>query len=114
MEDLTKKMCVACEGGTTPFSIIEANVLLKQVPGWSLLSDNVHIARLFTFDDFKKAVKFVNDIAELAEREGHHPDILVHAYKNVTVTLTTHAIRGLSENDFIMAAKINQCVVGSE
>lgn len=105
--DLTKKHCVPCEGGTPPLADEKENELIKQTPGWILLRDGTHkITRGFKFGDFKKAMEFVNKIADLAESEGHHPDIKI-VYSKVQLDLFTHAVRGLSENDFIMAAKIN-------
>ena len=83
------------------------NEMSKQISDWVLLQDGTHkITRQFKFDDFKEAMKFVNKVAELAESEGHHPDIKI-VYNKVQLDLFTHAVGGLSENDFIMAAKIN-------
>lgn len=84
----------------------EAEKYLPEVYGWELSRDAKSISRKFTFENFKQAVAFVNKVADLAEEEDHHPDVLIN-YKRVTFTLTTHAIGGLSENDFILAAKIN-------
>lgn len=108
MNDLTKKHCVPCEGGTPPLTGEKEDELIKQTPDWLLLRDGTHkITKQFKFEDFKKAMKFVNKIAELAQNEGHHPDIKI-AYNKVSLNLFTHAVGGLSENDFIMASKINQ------
>ena len=105
--DLTKKHCVPCEGGTPPLTNEKEDGLIKQTPNWLLLRDGTHrIRRMFTFKDFKKAMDFVNKIADLAESEGHHPDIKI-VYNKVQLDLFTHAVGGLSENDFIMASKIN-------
>ena len=106
MEDLTKKKCIPCEGGTPPFTEEEAKKYLRQVRGWELEGNK--IKREFKFKNFVQAIKYVNRIAELAEREQHHPDILVYSWNKVRLTSYTHAIGGLSENDFILAAKINQ------
>lgn len=84
----------------------ESAKLLTAVPGWSIAEDGLSIHRLFTFKDFKEALAFTNQIGALAEDEGHHPDIEL-AWGKVAVTLSTHAIGGLSENDFILAAKIS-------
>lgn len=89
-----------------PLNKIEAEVLLKQVPGWSLNEDTAHISREYTFKDFKKALAFVNGVGAIAEEEGHHPDVAL-SWGRVEIRLTTHAIKGLSENDFILAAKID-------
>lgn len=79
---------------------------MKHVPGWMLRDDGKEISREFTFKDFKEAMAFVNEVAEIAEREGHHPDIHVR-WNKVRLDLSTHAIGGLSTNDFIVAAKVN-------
>ena len=104
MTDLTRRYCVACEAGTPPMSVDEAQALMEQIPGWEL-TDN-RLTRRFKFRDFKEAMAFVNRVADLAEAEGHHPDINI-SWNRVRLDLTTHAIKGLSENDFIMAARIN-------
>lgn len=106
--DLTKKHCVPCEGGIQPLSQSEENSFIKSTPSWILIRDGVHkLTRQFKFKDFKQTMFFVNKIAKLAESEGHHPDIKI-VYNKVSLDLFTHAVEGLSENDFIMAAKINQ------
>lgn len=87
----------------------EAEKYLPEVPNWQLSEDAKSISRKFTFENFREAIKFVSQVADLAEEEDHHPDILIN-YKRITFTLTTHAIGGLSENDFIMAAKISKLV----
>ena len=108
MNDLTKRHCVPCEGGTPPLSNEKEDEMIRQANGWILLRDGTHkIRRQFKFKDFKSAMKFVNKVAELAESEGHHPDIKI-VYNKVNLNLFTHAVGGLSDNDFIMAAKINQ------
>jgi len=101
---LRDKRCVPCEGGVLPLSKREAKRLLAQLPGWSLRKDRLR--RQLRFVDFVSAMAFVAKIAELAEAEGHHPDFCVH-YNRVDVTLWTHAAGGLTENDFILAAKID-------
>lgn len=105
---LSDKKCVACEGGIPPLTKDEVKAMRDEVKEWNVASDNLSINREFTFKDFKEALTFVNSVGALAEEEGHHPDINLHAYKNVLVTLSTHAIQGLSENDFILAAKIDR------
>jgi 4a-hydroxytetrahydrobiopterin dehydratase len=99
--------CVPCEGGVDPIDREGAQKYLPDVPGWNLSLDSKMITKEFKFKDFIGAINFVNNIAELAESEGHHPDIKIN-YSKVTLDLWTHAIGGLSENDFIMAAKINE------
>ena len=108
MKKLTEQKCEACEGGVIPLNKREADVLLKQVPEWEVTTDVKRINRHFIFKNFQEALDFVNKVGELAESEGHHPDIHLTNYKNVTINLTTHAIGGLSNNDFILAAKINE------
>ena len=106
MDDLTKKHCVPCEGGIAPFSPSQIKDYLKEVPEWTVF-DNSKIKREFKFKDFKEAMNFISKVADLAEAEGHHPDIHIF-YNKVSLELSTHAIGGLSENDFILAAKIDQ------
>lgn len=105
--DLTSKKCVACEGGIPPLNKKEAAALLQQTPGWHMSDDGKTISRDFRFKDFVAAMKFINDVAALSESEGHHPDIHI-SYNKVRLDLSTHAIGGLSENDFIVAAKVDQ------
>lgn len=104
--ELTQKRCVPCEGGVPRLTGEQIRVLGPQVPSWRVL-DERKLERRFTFNDFVSAMRFVNQLAELAEAEAHHPDFAVH-YSLVDVTVYTHAIGGLSENDFILAAKIDQ------
>jgi len=85
---------------------VEAEVLLKQIPGWEISDDAKKISRKFKFKNFAEALAFTNRVGEIAESEGHHPDISL-GWGRVAIELTTHAIKGLSENDFIVAAKIN-------
>ncbi len=103
---LTDKKCVPCEGGVPILSPAEVASYLEQVSGWSSV-ENIKIQRRFVFDNFVQAIEFVNEIARLAEAEEHHPDIVIY-YNKVDIILWTHAIGGLSENDFIVAAKIEQ------
>ena len=99
--------CIPCEGGVDPIDRAGAQKYLPDVPGWNLSPDAKMITKEFKFKDFIGAINFINNVAELAETEGHHPDIKIN-YNKVTLDLWTHAIDGLSENDFIMAAKINE------
>jgi len=103
---LTEKHCVPCEVGTQPFDVETINGLLPMVPNWKL-EDQTRIKRSFKFKDFAESMRFINEVAKLAEAEGHHPDIFV-SYNYVRITLMTHNVGGLSENDFIMAAKIDE------
>ncbi|KKU98982.1 MAG: hypothetical protein UY32_C0009G0011 [Candidatus Jorgensenbacteria bacterium GW2011_GWC1_48_8] len=104
--DLVSKKCVACEGGVEPFTKEQAKEYLKETPSWRLTADGSKIEREFEFKNFKESMAFVNKVADLAESEGHHPDIHIF-YSRVHLELFTHSIGGLSENDFILAAKIN-------
>ena len=105
--DLTKKKCKPCEAGTPPLEGTKINELLGQIPAWEL--KNGHLFRKFKFMNFAGAIKFINSVAEIAESEGHHPDFSVH-YSKVEIEIWTHAINGLSENDFILASKIDESV----
>jgi len=106
--DLTKKHCVPCEGGTPPFTQAQEDEYLSKVGKWSLIRDREHkLRKQFTFEDFKEALAFVNKVGEVAEQEQHHPDIKI-VYNKVQIEIFTHAVGGLSENDFILAAKIDE------
>ena len=104
---LSEKKCVACEGGMPPLTPKEIASYQKELKAPWEVHENKRVSREFKFKDFKEAMKFVNKIADIAEEEGHHPDIHVF-YNKVMIELWTHAIEGLSENDFIMAAKIEK------
>jgi 4a-hydroxytetrahydrobiopterin dehydratase len=110
MSGLASKTCVPCRGGVPPLKGRELESLRKEVPQWNVVSEH-HIIRTFTFPDFRKALDFVNRVGELAEQQGHHPDILL-TWGKAEVTLWTHAINGLTESDLIMAAKIDQLYPG--
>ncbi len=103
---LTEKTCVHCQGGIAPLSTEQARGYMDQVPGWELSGEADRIRRGFKFGDFVAALGFVNKVGALAEAEGHHPDIAL-GWGYADVTLFTHKISGLHENDFIMAAKVN-------
>ncbi len=108
MCELTSRKCVPCEGGAKPMTGEQENRFHLEIPVWKLHREGAHkLTRNFKFKDFKAAMAFVNKVAELAEAEGHHPDIAI-SWNNVNVTLYTHAMGGLSENDFIVAAKIDK------
>ncbi len=103
--DLNKKHCVPCEGGVDPFDKEKINRYLNYLgEKWEVI-DNKKIKYTFEFESFRDGINFVDKIADIAEEEGHHPDICIN-YKKVTIELMTHAIDGLSENDFILATKI--------
>jgi len=107
MGDLKDKRCIPCEGGTPPVSLEDLFEYKKQIhEDWRVTDEGKKIKRDFTFPDFKEAMEFANKVAGVAEEEQHHPDISI-SYNKVVISLWTHAIGGLSENDFIMAAKID-------
>jgi 4a-hydroxytetrahydrobiopterin dehydratase len=108
LEELTAKKCEPCEGGVPRLSEDEAGALLKTVQGWSLSPDGQRIRKEWTSKHFLAAMEFLNRVAFLAEDEGHHPDLHLTGYRNVAIEIWTHAIGGLSENDFILAAKIDR------
>ena len=110
MTNLKDKKCTPCEGGVIPFDISEIHQYQKKVDGWDISKDTKGIFFLnkkLNFNNFIESQKFVNKVAEISENEGHHPDILF-GWGYAEIKITTHAIEGLSENDFILAAKIDQ------
>ncbi len=110
MNDLLRKKCVPCEGGVVPFNISEIHKYQKKVDGWDVIKNNKGIFFLekkFKFKNFLESQNFVNLVGKISEEEGHHPDLLF-GWGYAKVTITTHAIEGLSENDFILAAKIDR------
>ena len=106
-DSLASKHCVPCRGGIPPLEEEAARRMLADVPDWKLEESGTRLTRRFEFQDFKKAIDFVNRVAEVAEEEGHHPDIAIH-WNKVDLVLWTHKIGGLHENDFILAAKIDR------
>lgn len=106
MNPLCELNCKPCEGGVQPLSLEKANELLENAPGWKVINEGKALYREFSFKGFLGAMNFVNAVAYIANREGHHPDFQV-GYNYCNLKFTTHAIDGLSENDFICAAKIN-------
>ena len=110
MSDLIKKKCEPCEGKVIPFDISEIHKYQKKVDGWNIIKNNTEVYLLeknFKFKNFKDSQDFVNQVGTISEREGHHPDIYF-GWGYAKINITTHAIKGLSENDFILAAKIDQ------
>jgi len=105
-DNLLNKKCVPCEGGAMPLNRTESEGYMAQVSGWMLDEKGEKISKEYKFKDFIGAINFVNNVAEIAESENHHPDIKIN-YNKVLLELNTHAIGGLSENDFIVAAKID-------
>ena len=106
MTVLTQKHCVPCEGGTVPLFRPKAEELLKELSNWQLAADGTSITKHYIFKNFSQALAFANRIGAVADEENHHPDLAV-SWGRVGITLSTHAIGGLSENDFILAAKID-------
>ena len=110
MSDLLNKKCVPCEGGVTAFDISEIHKYQKKVDGWDVVKnekDIYFLEKKFNFKNFLESQKFVNLVGKVSEEEGHHPDIMF-GWGYAKVSITTHAISGLSENDFILAAKIDK------
>ena len=111
---LTEKKCKPCEGLIKPLTIQQEDTLKKEIPEWSLLRDNVHkLVRTFSFKDFNQGIAFINAVAAIAEQEGHHPNMCI-AWNKVTLELFTHAINGLSENDFIIASKVDNLYTNAD
>ena len=106
-EQLTRKKCAPCEGGVPKLTPEEAAGFLRNVEGWRLTEDGQRIRKEWRVKNFMAGVDFFNRIAEVAEEEGHHPDLHLVGYRNVAIELTTHFLNGLTENDFILAAKID-------
>jgi 4a-hydroxytetrahydrobiopterin dehydratase len=106
--DLTAKKCLPCEGGVAKYSPAEAEAQLAAVPGWQLTHDATRMRRDWKLKNFREGIKLLNNVGALAEREQHHPDLHLESYRHVWIEIFTHAIGGLSENDFILAAKIDQ------
>ena len=106
VSSLADRQCVPCRGGTPPLRGEELERLSSQLPGWKVVEQH-HIAKTFLFPDFRQALAFVNLAGELAEQQGHHPDLTL-SWGKVDVVIFTHKIRGLSESDFVLGAKIDR------
>lgn len=107
-EELVQKKCLPCEGGVPKYSHDEAVGQLKTLTGWKLTHNGERIRKDWTVKNFMAGMEFFHEVARLAEDDGHHPDLHLEGYRNVWIELWTHAIGGLSENDFILAAKIDR------
>ncbi len=110
MDDLSKKKCVACDGKIPPFDTSEIHKYLKKVDGWDVKADDnkyFYLIKDFKFNNFEESQKFVNKVGSIAEEENHHPDIMF-GWGYCKVKIFTHAIKGLAESDFILAAKIDK------
>jgi 4a-hydroxytetrahydrobiopterin dehydratase len=109
--NLTQKKCQPCEGIGAPLTASQAEGYLNNVPNWTMNENGKIISRAYAVKNFMTAVNFIHKVAAIAEAEDHHPDIHLTGYRNLSIELTTHALGGLSENDFIVAAKINEIAV---
>ena len=110
MEDLADKKCIPCEGGIPAFDIKEIHKYLKKIDGWEVKNnsdDNYYLFKEFKFENFIRSQNFVNKVGNLAEKENHHPDI-IFGWGYCKIKIFTHAIKGLAESDFILAAKIDK------
>lgn len=105
--DLSRKHCVPCEGSVAPLPREEIQRLAGQLPSWQVAADGGRIRREWRVKDFATALDFLRRVGEIAENEGHHPDLHLVGYRNVAIEIWTHAAKGLTENDFILAAKID-------
>ena len=105
--ELCTKKCVPCEGGVPKYSPAEADAQVSELEGWEITHQHERIRKEWTVKNFMAGMAFFHAVAELAEAEAHHPDLHIVGYRNVTIEIWTHAIGGLSENDFILAAKID-------
>ena len=108
IQNLTSRKCQPCEKGAHPLGSHDIKDFLRQVPSWRLAEDGKSVAREFVMKDFMSAVQLIDRIAQIAEQEDHHPDLHLTNYRKLRIDLATHSIGGLSENDFILAAKIDQ------
>ncbi|MFO0888686.1 MAG: 4a-hydroxytetrahydrobiopterin dehydratase [Isosphaeraceae bacterium] len=106
--ELVRRQCVPCEGGVPPLTPEQARDQVRVLPGWILTDDGKRLRRTWTVKNFMAGIAFFQGVAALAEAEGHHPDLHLEGYRRVTIEIWTHAIGGLSENDFILAAKIDE------
>ncbi len=107
-QQLTQKKCLPCEGGVPAYSLEESKRQLAKLDGWQLTQDGKRIRKDWTVKNFMAGVDFFNRVAQVAEEDNHHPDLHLESYRKVSIELWTHAIGGLSENDFILAAKIDE------
>ena len=111
-EDLSIKKCIPCEGNTIPFDVEEIHKYLKKIDGWDVKSNedkNFYLEKNFKFKNFLKSQEFINVVGKISEDEGHHPDISF-GWGYAKISIFTHAIEGLSENDFILASKIDKII----
>jgi 4a-hydroxytetrahydrobiopterin dehydratase len=111
VDQLTEKKCASCEEGAAKYSSAEAKVQLKNLSGWQLTHEDERIRKNWTVKDFLAGIEFFQAVAKLAEAENHHPDLHLEGYRNMWIEIWTHSVGGLSENDFILAAKIDRLPV---
>lgn len=107
-DQLVAKKCVPCEGGVARYDLAQSEAQLKTLSGWRITHDGERIRKDWVVKNFMAGLEFFNKVAEVAESEGHHPDLHLEGYRKLSIEIWTHAIGGLSENDFILAAKIDQ------
>jgi 4a-hydroxytetrahydrobiopterin dehydratase len=107
-EELSQKKCAPCEGGVAALSSSQAEAQLQKLEGWRLVHDSQRIRKEWVVKNFLAGLDFFRRVGQLAEDEGHHPDLHLEGYRNLAIEIWTHAIGGLSENDFILAAKIDR------
>jgi 4a-hydroxytetrahydrobiopterin dehydratase len=110
-QQLASRRCLPCESGVPRLPAEQIATLLKAIPQWKLTADGQHLRREWRVKDFQTALDFFERIGQIAEQEDHHPDLHLTGYRNVAIELSTHALGGLSENDFILAAKIDEVPV---
>ena len=108
MSELSSKQCVPCRGGVPPLQGQEITRLQDQLTGWEVVNEH-HLKKNYEFPDFREALQFVNQVGEIAEEQGHHPDI-AFGWGKAEITIWTHKIDGLTESDFILAAKIDELI----
>ena len=106
MSDLASQQCVPCRGGVPPMEKDEIEKLLKELDGWEAIKGH-HLSKIYKFKDFREALDFVNEVGNLAEEQGHHPDVCF-GWGNVDISIWTHKINGLTTSDFVLAAKIDK------
>ena len=111
-DQLVQKKCLPCEGGVDVCPLPFVQKQLEKLPGWRLTHDNQRIRKDWTLNNFIEGIEFFQKVAQIAESEAHHPDLHLESYRNVSIEIWTHAIGGLSENDFILAAKIDEIKIG--
>jgi 4a-hydroxytetrahydrobiopterin dehydratase len=110
-QELTQKHCVSCESGVSALKPEQVQTLARSVPDWKVMPDGKRLRREWRVKDFAAGLEFFQHVGQIAEAENHHPDLHLAGYRNVTIELSTHAVGGLTENDFILAAKIDRVPV---